>query len=70
LGANTSAANMFSIDSLEAAFTTQFQSQATNEQLQNSVEFGRLMACFIQATATSAGFFFAGGPGNEFLVHP
>lgn len=47
LFANTSAANMFSIDSLEAAFTAQFQSQAISEQLQNSVGFGQSIATLI-----------------------
>lgn len=47
LFANTSAANMASIDSLEAVFTTQFQFQATSEQLQNSVDFGKLVATAI-----------------------
>jgi len=41
---NASAASLASIDSLEAAFTAKFQSTATQEALQNSVDFGRLVA--------------------------
>ena len=40
----TSAANKFSIDSLEASFTTQFQSQATADELNRSIELGRKVA--------------------------
>lgn len=47
LFANTSAANMLSIDSLEAAYTAKFKSRATNEQLQNSVTFGQSVAAAI-----------------------
>ncbi|MFT3750667.1 MAG: hypothetical protein QM768_20315 [Agriterribacter sp.] len=44
LFANTSTENVYSIDSLEAAFTTKFQSQATTEQLSNAVSFGKSVA--------------------------
>ena len=40
----TSAANKFSIDSLEASFATQFQSQATADELNRSVDLGRKVA--------------------------
>lgn len=47
LFANTSPANMYTIDSLEAAFTTKFELQATTEQLSNSVSFGKSVAVAI-----------------------
>ncbi len=37
----TSAANKFSIDSLEASFNTQFQGQATADELARSIDLGR-----------------------------
>ena len=40
----TSAANKFSIDSLEANFTAQFQSQAKPDELTRSVDLGRKVA--------------------------
>jgi len=47
LFANTSVANMASIDSLEKVFADQFQSDATVDQLHNSVDYGRLVAAAI-----------------------
>jgi hypothetical protein len=44
---NASAGSLASIDSLEAAFTAKFQSKATAQTLQSSVEFGRLVATAI-----------------------
>lgn len=55
LFANTSAANMQSIDSLEAAFTAKFQSQANNEQISNAVSFGKSVATAIFAWSKSDG---------------
>ena len=47
LFANTTPANFTTIDSLEAAFTQQFQSKATARELQNSVDFGQAVASAI-----------------------
>jgi len=41
---NTSAANKYSIDSLESAFTTKFQQDAGTEELNRSADFGRQVA--------------------------
>ena len=43
----TSAANKFSIDSLETSFTAQFQSQAKPDELTRSVDLGRKIAANI-----------------------
>jgi hypothetical protein len=43
----TSAANMASIDSLEAAFTAKFQTQADAAKIQNAVDYGRQVATYI-----------------------
>lgn len=55
LFANTTPANFTTIDSLEAAFTQQFQSKATPEELQNSVQFGRSIASAIFEYSKSDG---------------
>ena len=44
---NTSAANVATIDSLEAAFKNQFQSKASAEELQVSADFGKQVATVI-----------------------
>ncbi len=41
---NTSAANMVSIDSLEAAYTTKFQREADAAKIQNAVDYGHQVA--------------------------
>jgi len=43
----TSAANMASIDSLEAAFSTKFQTEADPVKIQNAVDYGHLVATSI-----------------------
>ena len=43
----TSAANMASIDSLEAAYTAKFQTQADAAKIQNAVDYGRQVATSI-----------------------
>ena len=55
LFANTSAANMYSIDSLEAAFDAKFQTQATSEQISNAVAFGKSVASAIFEWSKSDG---------------
>jgi hypothetical protein len=55
LFANTTPANFTTIDSLETAFTQQFQSKATAEELQNSVEFGQQVASAIFEWSKSDG---------------
>ncbi|MDQ2752911.1 MAG: phosphoesterase, partial [Bacteroidota bacterium] len=55
LFANTTAANFVTIDSLEAAFNQQFQSKATTQELQNSVEFGQAVASAIFEWSKSDG---------------
>lgn len=47
LFASTSVANFATIDSLEAAFNAQFQGEATAEQLEKSIAFGKLVAAKI-----------------------
>ncbi|CAN5496969.1 hypothetical protein BH11BAC5_BH11BAC5_22570 [soil metagenome] len=41
---STSPANMASIDSLEAAYTAKFQTEADAEKIQNAVDYGHLVA--------------------------
>jgi len=41
---NTSAANKYSVDSLEADFTTRFQQEAGSEELTRSADFGKQVA--------------------------
>ena len=55
LFANTTPANFTTIDSLEAAFTQEFQSEATAAELQNSVEFGQEVASAIFEWSKSDG---------------
>ena len=55
LFANTTPANFATIDSLEAAFNQQFQSKATTQELQNSVDFGRSVASAIFEWSKSDG---------------
>lgn len=55
LFANTSPANMSSIDSLEAVFATKFESQATDEQLSNAASFGKSVATAIFEWSKSDG---------------
>ncbi len=55
LFANTTPSNFTTIDSLEAAFNQQFQSKATPQQLQNSVDFGRAIASAIFEWSKSDG---------------
>lgn len=55
LFANTSQANMTTIDSLEVAFTQKFQSKTTAQELQNSVDFGRKVASAIFEWSRSDG---------------
>jgi len=62
LFANTSVANMASIDSLENVFSTQFQTKATPDKLQNSVDFGRLVASAIFEWSKTDG-------GHEAYLH-
>lgn len=54
---NASAQNKTSIDSLEAAFNTTFQSQASEEVINNSKEFGTLLATAIHDWSVSDGGF-------------
>ncbi|MGZ8554282.1 MAG: vanadium-dependent haloperoxidase [Chitinophagaceae bacterium] len=51
----TSAANMASIDSLEAAFAIKFQGEAEAIKIQNAVEFGRQVATSIFAWSATDG---------------
>ena len=44
---STSAANMVTIDSLEAAFTTQFKNEADADKIQNAVDYGHKVATAI-----------------------
>lgn len=55
LFANTSSANMHSIDSLEAVYAVKFESQATKEQLSNAVNFGKSVASAIFEWSKSDG---------------
>ena len=52
---NTSPANMASIDSLEAAYTTKFQNEADAEKIQNAVEYGHRVATAIFAWSATDG---------------
>lgn len=51
----TSAANMASIDSLEAAYATKFQGEATAAKIQNAVDYGRKVASAIFNWSTTDG---------------
>jgi hypothetical protein len=52
---NTSAANMFSIDSLEAAYKTRFQTESDAAKIQNAEEYGRQVASYIFNWSTTDG---------------
>lgn len=51
----TSAANKASIDSLEGAYSTRFQTQADAEKIQNAVDYGRQVATSIFSWSTTDG---------------
>lgn len=82
LFANTSAANMDKIDSLEAAFNAKFQNQATPEVLGQSASYGRIIAYQIfewsktdggheaYLAATSANYVPPAGPGKWIPTPP
>ncbi len=52
---NTSAANMASIDSLEAAYSRRFQTEADAFKIQNSVDYGRQVATSIFSWSATDG---------------